>query len=162
MASGLSLVSYPPMYPIFGYIFISGLFRMVRGSGLQSRRKTSDNKVRNTKIGHHFLKLITSLHRKHDPVTLEEVQTRVRDAVFSISGPRTHTSHCAQVKRILSDGLVTTKAGTIPIGVGVKDVSICVHSDSPVCQFSLLYWNLSEAISRTGSRRYRPDSQAAC
>ncbi|KAL5520945.1 hypothetical protein ACEPAF_2948 [Sanghuangporus sanghuang] len=49
--------------------------------------------------------------KKHDPITLDEVQARV--------------------KRILTEGLVTTKAGTIPIGDGIKDVSICVHSDSP-------------------------------
>ncbi|EJD01956.1 lactam utilization protein lamb [Fomitiporia mediterranea MF3/22] len=49
--------------------------------------------------------------KKHDPVSLNEVETRVR--------------------RMLSEELVTTKSGTLPIGTGVQDISICVHSDSP-------------------------------
>ncbi|KAI5119240.1 hypothetical protein M0805_008791 [Coniferiporia weirii] len=49
--------------------------------------------------------------KKHDPITLEEVERRV--------------------KRMLTEGLVTTKGGTTPIGEGVEEVSICVHSDTP-------------------------------
>lgn len=33
---------------------------------------------------------------------------------------------------MLNEGLVTTSAGTLPIGDGVREVSICVHSDTPV------------------------------
>lgn len=33
---------------------------------------------------------------------------------------------------MLGEGLVTTQAGTLHIGKGVSDVSICVHSDTPV------------------------------
>ena len=33
---------------------------------------------------------------------------------------------------MLDEGLVTTSAGTLPIGDGVREVSICVHSDTPV------------------------------
>lgn len=33
---------------------------------------------------------------------------------------------------MLSEGLVTTLGGTLPIGDGVTEVSICVHSDTPV------------------------------
>ena len=33
---------------------------------------------------------------------------------------------------MLSDGLVTTQTGTRPVGDGVQEVSICVHSDTPV------------------------------
>ncbi|KAK7690309.1 hypothetical protein QCA50_006966 [Cerrena zonata] len=49
--------------------------------------------------------------KKHDPIPLSEIEQRV--------------------KRILSEGLVTTKTGIVPLGQGVTDVSICVHSDSP-------------------------------
>ncbi|KAH8111825.1 lactam utilization protein lamb [Phellopilus nigrolimitatus] len=49
--------------------------------------------------------------KKHDPITLEEVEKRV--------------------KKMLAEGLVTTKSGTLPIGEGVEEVSICVHSDTP-------------------------------
>jgi len=52
--------------------------------------------------------LITKIHA---PLGLDEIETRV--------------------KRVLSEGLVTTTAGTLPIGKGVHDVSICVHSDTP-------------------------------
>ena len=44
--------------------------------------------------------------------------------------------HCAlffaQVTRMLTEGLVTTQAGTVHIGHDVSEVSICVHSDTPV------------------------------
>lgn len=33
---------------------------------------------------------------------------------------------------MLSDGLVTTLGSRLPIGDGVTEVSICVHSDTPV------------------------------
>lgn len=33
---------------------------------------------------------------------------------------------------MLNEGLVTTLSGTLPIGDGVTEVSICVHSDTPV------------------------------
>jgi len=49
--------------------------------------------------------------KKHDPVTLDEVRTRVT--------------------RMLNEGLITTRAGAVHIGEGVKEVSICVHSDTP-------------------------------
>ncbi|KAF9025778.1 lactam utilization protein lamb [Hymenopellis radicata] len=49
--------------------------------------------------------------KKHTPIALEEVKARVT--------------------RMLQDGLVTTEGGTyLPIG-NVKEVSICVHSDTP-------------------------------
>lgn len=41
---------------------------------------------------------------------------------------------------MLSDGLVTTQTGTLPIGEDVQEVSICVHSDTPV---NLNLFNLS-------------------
>ncbi|PAV19385.1 hypothetical protein PNOK_0431900 [Pyrrhoderma noxium] len=49
--------------------------------------------------------------KKHDPLSLEEVESRV--------------------KRMLSDGLITTKNGTMPIAEGIQEISICVHSDTP-------------------------------
>ncbi|KAH8094907.1 lactam utilization protein lamb [Cristinia sonorae] len=49
--------------------------------------------------------------KKHAPLGFDEIKTRVN--------------------RVLSEGLVTTTAGTLPIGEGVDDVSICVHSDTP-------------------------------
>lgn len=33
---------------------------------------------------------------------------------------------------MLNEGLVTTLAETLPIGEGVREISICVHSDTPV------------------------------
>ncbi|TCD67502.1 hypothetical protein EIP91_012307 [Steccherinum ochraceum] len=49
--------------------------------------------------------------KKHAPVGLDEIKQRV--------------------KRVLSEGLVTTTAGVLSIGEGVREVSICVHSDTP-------------------------------
>jgi len=49
--------------------------------------------------------------KKHDPVPLNVIRARV--------------------KTILAEGLVTTKSGFIPLGQGVKEVSICCHSDTP-------------------------------
>jgi len=36
-----------------------------------------------------------------------------------------------QVRKLLNEGLVTTQSGTLPIGSGVTEVSICCHSDTP-------------------------------
>lgn len=33
---------------------------------------------------------------------------------------------------MLNEGLVTTLSGSLPFGDGVTEVSICVHSDTPV------------------------------
>ncbi|EIN04496.1 lactam utilization protein lamb [Punctularia strigosozonata HHB-11173 SS5] len=49
--------------------------------------------------------------KKHDPVPLDEVRKRVTT--------------------LLNEHLVTTTAGTLLIGEGVTEVSICCHSDTP-------------------------------
>lgn len=49
---------------------------------------------------------------------------------------------------MLNEGFVTTPSGTLPIGDGVTEVSICVHSDTPVRQFTsvLHIYNLLWAL----------------
>lgn len=37
---------------------------------------------------------------------------------------------------MLKEGLVTTENGSVHIGEGVTEVSICCHSDTPVSQLS--------------------------
>ncbi|KZT03046.1 lactam utilization protein lamb [Laetiporus sulphureus 93-53] len=37
----------------------------------------------------------------------------------------------ARVAKMLSEGLVTTQSGFVPLGAGVTNVSICCHSDTP-------------------------------
>ncbi|THH06189.1 hypothetical protein EW145_g4259 [Phellinidium pouzarii] len=67
--------------------------------------------------------------KKHDPITLKEVEERV--------------------KRMLAEGLVTTKTGTVPIGEGVREISICVHSDTPVrAIFSLGAVEIAQTVKR--------------
>ena len=41
---------------------------------------------------------------------------------------------------MLSDGLITTKNGTMPIAEGIQEISICVHSDTPVSSFPRLFF----------------------
>lgn len=41
---------------------------------------------------------------------------------------------------MLNEGLVTTLGGTLPIGDGVTEVSICVHSDTPVRVYSFPFY----------------------
>lgn len=75
--------------------------------------------------------------RKHDPVTLEEVETRVFHN--GVCEAPMLTTTLLQVRRMLNEGLVTTLGGTLPIGDGVREVSICVHSDTPVSSKPHLY-----------------------
>ncbi|EKM51428.1 uncharacterized protein PHACADRAFT_263558 [Phanerochaete carnosa HHB-10118-sp] len=49
--------------------------------------------------------------KKHDPVPVSVVRGRVN--------------------KLLNEGLITTAAGFLPLAPGVKEVSICCHSDTP-------------------------------
>jgi hypothetical protein len=51
---------------------------------------------------------------------------------------------------MLENGLVTTQSGTLPIGDGIREVSICVHSDTPVSSERAFFNNTSKLISGSG------------
>ena len=57
----------------------------------------------------------------------------------------------AQVETLLSAGEITTTAGTLPLAPGVREVSICCHSDTPVRPSSLLFFLREDANVAQGA-----------